>query len=725
MPLKITLGDVWYALFRHKWKILVLAVLGVAAAGVLYSQTRTFYVSEAKLLVRYVVESRSVEGPGPDGQVKTPPSSSENVVNSESEILRSLDLCRKVAEVIGPAKILAKTTGESNLIAAAGMLFAGLSVEVPRKSNVIRVMMTHPDPEVAQSALQHLIDFYFKRHAEIHRALGTMDAFLAEQTDQVRSRLVQMDEELRNLRTKSGVLSLEDTKKSYTEQIGNIRQMILGAEAELAEYQSLIKAAPVPGTTNSPAVTNAVDAVNQTASTQRLPEYKALLARLEALHAEEMVFSKLYKDDNKTLQRVREQLAEAQATRSSIEAENPGLVGLVRYSQPSVSAPANFPVPSLDPARPRALEAKVTVLNAQLDKLRKEAMALEDYETSLTQLQRKRELDEKNYRHFAAGLDQARFDEALGSGKLANISVVQAPSPPKLDATKRLKMSGMALAAGLLGGIGLALLIEFALDHTVRRPLQLETTMGLPFFITIPRVNGGRRRMAARHVNGTVESSKNGNEAALAIPGWSHGHPLRSHIVALRDRTLMHFESDSHKPKLIGVTGCREGAGVTTVASTLAAALSETGEGRVLLANLNFSEHSLHPFLNGCDMCPLGDVIEVTKRETALIGNNLYVAGGRENGSEVFPTSMSRLVPKLKVSDYDYIVFDMPCVSRATITSKLAGMLDLVFVVAESEKDTQVTLKRACQLLAESNAPFRILLNKFRSYAPASLHQEL
>ena len=60
MPPKITLGDVWYALFRHKWKILVLAVWGVAAAGVLYFQTRTFYVSEAKLLVRYVVESRSV-----------------------------------------------------------------------------------------------------------------------------------------------------------------------------------------------------------------------------------------------------------------------------------------------------------------------------------------------------------------------------------------------------------------------------------------------------------------------------------------------------------------------------------------------------------------------------------------------------------------------------------------------------------------------------------------
>jgi uncharacterized protein involved in exopolysaccharide biosynthesis len=245
------------------------------------------------LLVRYVVESRSVEGPGPDGQQRTAPSISENIVESESEIIKSLDLCRQVAEMIGPRKVLASSGGGSNVTAAAEMIYGGLSVEVPRRSNVIRVSMTHPDPEVARLALQHLIDFYFKRHLEIHRALGTMDAFLAEQTDQVRSRLVQMDEELRKLRTNSGVFSLEDTKRSYTEQMSGIRQMILSAEAELAEYQSLMQATVVPGATNALAATNTVNVTNQPAqpaSTDRLPEYKAVLARLEALHQEEMVF---------------------------------------------------------------------------------------------------------------------------------------------------------------------------------------------------------------------------------------------------------------------------------------------------------------------------------------------------------------------------------------------------------------------------------------------------
>jgi len=732
VPPKIAIGDIWYALFRHKWKVILLAVLGVVASGILYVSIRPSYVSKAKLLVRYVVETRSVEAPGPDGQLRTSLSGSESVVNSECEILKSLDLCRKVAETIGPGKVLAKTTKGSNAIAAAGMLYAGLTVEPARKSNVIQVSMTHPDPEVAQLALEQLIDLYFKRHVEIHRALGTMDAFLAEQTDQVRSRLVQMDEELRNLRTKSGVLSLEDTKKSYTEQIGNIRQMILSTEADLAEHQSLVAAAVVPSATNGAAASNLAGVVSPPASMSRYPEYKALLARLETLHTEEMLFRRIYTDDNRTLQRTREQLAEAQALRKSIELEHPGFAGLVQYPQSSGQATApvlsSFPAPVVDPGRARSLETKIKVLNEQLEKVRKEALALEEYETSLTQLQRKRELDERNYRHFAAGLEQARFDEALGSGNIANISVVQHPSPPALEATKRLKFSGMALAAGLLGGIGLALLIEFALDQTVRRPLQFELALGVPLFATIPRVNSRQRDKLARTRNGangaTAGSDPDGGMGP-SIPGWSHGHPLRSHIIALRDRTLMHFETDTHKPKLIGVTGCRAGVGVTTVASALAAALSEAGQGRVLLANLNTSGQSGESLIQGREICPLVDVIEKTKRETAQIGDNLYLAGSQGSGTEILPTSMSRLVPKLKVSDYDYVVFDMPCLSRATITSKLAGMLDLVFVVAESEKDTQVTLRSACQLLAENNVTFRMVLNKFRRYAPAGLHQEM
>ena len=869
-PATMTVADVWYALFRHKWKIVILSVLGVVAAGVLYVKNKPPYASEAKLLVRYVVESRSVEALGPEGQVSRPPTTAANIVNSEGEIIQSMDLCRQVAESIGPERILAGSTlsGSSNLIVAAGIIYQGLTVEIPRLSNVIKLSMAHRDPEIAQLALQKLIEFYFKRHAEIHRGLGTMDAVLSQQTDQVRSRLTQMDQELQALRTKAGVLSLEDSRRAITEQMGNIRRMILTTEAELAEHQLLTKSNPpavstTPGPTNTsatassakgagasppaavkaselvnpgpaapperspeyrknlvarieslrrqeqdlrelrtaagaaatdgknnyndqigrvrqmiltaetelveysapakgpvepaasvapaapaavvnparvvastPASSNGLETEVSTPAPERFTEYRALMGRLEALRRQEMDLRNIYKDQNPTLIRVREQLAEAEARRKAIETENPSVAAYFspENGRPTASPGSTGPVPSLatlngggDPNRIRALEARLKVLNAQLEKQKEEATALEQFETEFNQLQRKRELDEKNYRHFAAGLEQTRFDEALGSGKLANISVVQAPSPALVSESKRIKIAGMALAAGIGGGIALALLIELMLDRSVRRSTQLETALALPLLSTIPRIRVGARKARLQLANGDSAALDKNGGSGPDIPGWSPGHPLRPHIEALRDRTLMHFEGDLRKPKLIGITGCREGAGVTTIACALAAALSESADGRVLLINLDAGSQSLHPLLLGQQARSVVDVVEAGDRQTAMIGNNLYVASGYTDGrgnAVLHPTSIARMLPKIKMSDYDYVVFDMPDVSPTSITAKLAGMVDLVFMVAESEKDSQDKLKRACQLLTENNATFRIVLNKFERYVPKWLDHE-
>jgi len=78
-----------------------------------------------------------------------------------------------------------------------------------------------------------VIDDYFKKHAEIHRAAGTSDDFLTQETDQLRSKLAQTEQELRKAKNKAGVISLDDSRKAYTEQIAKIRQEIFDAEAQL------------------------------------------------------------------------------------------------------------------------------------------------------------------------------------------------------------------------------------------------------------------------------------------------------------------------------------------------------------------------------------------------------------------------------------------------------------------------------------------------------------
>jgi len=58
----------------------------------------------------------------------------------------------------------------------------------------------------------------------------------------------------------------------------------------------------------------------------------------------------------------------------------------------------------------------------------------------------------------------------------------------------------------------------------------------------------------------------------------------------------------------------------------------------------------------------------------ALVQGNLYVATERWKtaNSAGSPKRFASLMPKLKASDYDYIIFDMPPVTQTSMTPRLA-----------------------------------------------------
>ncbi|HLX68470.1 MAG TPA: hypothetical protein VKV04_02480, partial [Verrucomicrobiae bacterium] len=78
----------------------------------------------------------------------------------------------------------------------------------------------------------------------------------------------------------------------------------------------------------------------------------------------------------------------------------------------------------------------------------------------------------------------------------------------------------------------------------------------------------------------------------------------------------------------------------------------------------------------------------------------------------------------LRASDYDYIIFDMPPVSPTSVTSRVAGFMDQVLLVVESEKTSRDIVQKAAALLAESKASVSAVLNKTRVYVPPVLQSE-
>jgi uncharacterized protein involved in exopolysaccharide biosynthesis/Mrp family chromosome partitioning ATPase len=827
-PPAISLADVYFILFRHKWKILIVAGTGILLALLLPVIWRLPFQSEAKLFIKYVLESKSPGQVGAnDSRFKSPDEGGENIINTELEILTSLDLAQYVADSVGPQKILAKAGGGNDKLIAAALIHKNLLVEVPKKSNVIRVVFQHPDPEVVQPVLTTLIAKYLQAHAEIHRSVGVFDDFLSQETDQLRSRLVQTEDELRKTKAKAGILSLEDTKKVYTEQSSKIQQAIFDVEAELAERQAAVNelskllhtgtnlvavsathspdgvanqtnglvSPSAPGTaksaisagnttnqnfsalamgsgaTNRPLAsanltTNSVtiSATNSgPPSDGAIAEYRKVCTVLESLEKKEQELLVQFTSASPLVKSVEVQIAGYEKLKAQLEAENPG-IGALPAAQPKVSDATPGSGPKVDiaseMAKVTALEAKIKVLNSQLGTIRTNASAVDVVEASITELQRKKELEEAHYKYFAANLEQSRIDEALGPGRVSNIKQIQLPSAPYRDVLKLKKIRFLVLFGSIAVAIGLAFVIELYLDRSLKRPSEIDSKLGLPLFISIPLLNGeGKRRLLggfrkmpslsypngnssyASSVNGDEETSNGHSKsredlaeessvADRALPAPHFSESLRPFSEALRDRLISYFEVNNltHKPKLVALTSCAIGSGVTTIASALAASLSETGDGNVLLVDMHVENGAAHDFHRGKLTCGLDEVLETGGRERAMVQDNLYVVKETTNGTNlprVLPKRFNHLMPRLRASDYDYIIFDMPAVSQISVTSRLSRFMDMVLLVVESEKTDRDLVKRACTLLSEPKTNLAIVLNKRRAHVPRLLQQEL
>ncbi len=726
------IGDIYYILFRHKWKILVCTLVGVIAAGVVYKTMRPPFRSVAKLFVRFVITEGKSLGPNQgDASAKSPDQRGETIMTGEKEIILSADLAYKVAESVGAEKILAKAGGGKELAKAIGLVRNGLSVSVPARSSVMHVSLEHPDAEVVQPILREVVERYLKLHVETHRSTGMSLDTLVQETDQLRSRLAQTEADLRKARLEAGVVSLDATKQAYIDHLNKIRDQIFSAQAELAAQIAILdeinKRNPDKPKLEVPKADNAAPL-----PPGKLEEYKVALQRLASLQLAEQNLLAQFKPESPRVQELRAQIEKAEAAKNALLVAYPELIRVSAPPPPTapVQATPNL-TPDLNPVNVitqiAALQARIKALNSQIDVVRADAAKVDQLEGTITALVRKKELDEGNFRYYAAALEQARINETLGNGKVSNIGVIQSPSAPFPDYTKIYKIAGGLAAGGLVLGLAWAAALELLFDHSIRRAENISLQMKAPLFLEIPHLRR-RKRSLRELLRFGRKSAKNAAVEPRQFLDRGLAEESRIFHETLRDRLIAHFESKglTHKPKLVAVTSVSPGAGVTSIANGLARSLSETGDGHVLLVDLTTGNATSQHFSDGRPRCELDELMQ--SRESARVDDNLYVVTEGKNNDELsrhLPLRFSKIVPKLKASDFDYIIFDLPQVSQVSITPRLSSFMDMTLLVVESEKTNLEIARRAAELLRSTKSNLGVVMNKTKHYVPARLHQEL
>jgi len=657
----IHLSDILFALFKRKGTIILCAVVGIIAAAAFYFFYPPVYESQAKLLVRYVLERSAVDPIEAEKAAAASSNYTDRVIDAEIEILTSWDLAVQVAQAIGPKRLLPPATDPLTKVAhaiglkppsaaategeAARSIILNLKVISNKGSNIIFVSYKNHNPEMATLVLQELLSRYFVKHLEVHRSAGAFD-FVTQQTDQVRARLSQTEDALKSLRDKTGIVSLKEGSEALTAGAAKTQDALNVAEAELAEQKA-----------------------------------------------------------------VADQIGERKAKKWGVK------------GQPSEKSSLS------EKARVAGIEAKVETLKTKLRDIQQKMKQLSELRPQMEDLERKRELDEANYKYFAASLEKARIDEALDPSKMPNISAVQRPSPPMLETKMRNKIALGLAGGGIALGIALALLRGLALNRTVGRPLQLETQLHIPLMLSIPYSNGR---------NGHLVLPPNGspaNPGALAtkrnhskLAPWDAGHFMRRYCDAIRDRLGLYFELNhlTHKPKLVGVASFSEAAGTSTLAAGLAASLSEMNDGKVLLVDVNLGPQEVHPFFKGKPAYPLNAALK-PDGTIASASENLYLATVGSPNAGPAQLGLKRffdMMPNLKASDFDYIIFDMPPLAQTSPTWGMAAFMDKFLLVVEAEKNNREIIKRGYGKLVAERNNVSVVVNKARSYVPKWLDAE-
>jgi polysaccharide biosynthesis transport protein len=723
----LNISDILYILLRHKWKIVLFTLLGFAGAAVVWVTQKPMFQSRSKIYVKYVSERRtSTAGPGEAEVVREPETRGNAVVNAEIEILTSTDCVLEAVKAIGAQRVLAAYGGGTNEYQAAGILLRELTA-TPGASGVVTVLLGHADPDIAREALTRIIEAYRRKHVRVHRATQAYDDLQAE-ADRIRVRLTQTEEQLRGEKTKANVVSLDQAKEDISIQLSSLRTSIFATEAELAERHAELEIAQKRfGTplavTNAPASTNL--AAGGEYPSEKVEAYSSLAAKLDSLQKRESdLLLGPFSETSRYIVQVREQIADTQKKIAELGIDPAKLGNLNR--QVGSAAPAN-PLFDIDTLRARTLvlEARVNELRRQRGEIEDQSKRIDASEDTIRQLELRKEMEEKKLRQYESNLDKARVDQAIDSTKLTNIYVVQEPTPAARDMLKIYKLLGGVLFGMIGAGIALAFAMELVFDTSLKRSKDVEGKTGVPLFVTIPQfgANGRPRLKLSRKA---LKKSGLSDETGLVRKGeiapWEPSDPMFEYYESLRDRVVMSYEGDPRKPKLVAVTSCNKGAGTTRVSTGLAAALSRDVQRRVLYIGLEKNKVAVTAFYKGQPDSKYIPELEATANGEGLEPELFSLARTAYNpqGASIVQ-SFSDMIPKLRMSAYDYVIFDLPPISETSGSLRLAGQMERTLLVVESEQTQRAKVERVRDLLSETGTRMFAVLNKTKSYGPRLL----
>jgi len=693
---ELNLRELWSVIVKRRGTILLftlIVVITVLTATYLmtpiYRASLTLQIDREDIKVVKIEEVTPVETSG----------SGQDYYQTQYELLRSRSLAQRVVNQQGltgqppeaPSSLAriktwlagwlpkasqtesAEPLSETaRLDAAISNFLDNLTVEPVRNSRLVKLHYNSPYPQQAAIILNALAKSYINLNLERRfEASAYARDFLQERLQQVKARLEDSEREMVAFARQQEIINVGESQNQNI-----VTQQLAATSAALsaAEQRRTTAEATYQQMRNTQG--HGLSQVLNSGIIQTLKESKA---KLEAQYQDNL---SLYKPAYPSMVQLRGQIGQMDRQISQ-EVTN---------------------IRNAITAQYQAAKAEEALLQAQLDQLKREVLEQQDRSIQFNILRREVDTNRELYDGLLQRYKEVGVAAGIGTN---NISVVDEARIPNRPFKPNLRLNALlALVLGLLGGIGLAFLLEH-LDDTFRQPDEVEKRLSLPVLGLIPLI-----------------PQKRSDPRSIALVG--HEDPRSVFAESYRSlRTALEFSTSSGVPRTLAVTSATSGEGKSTTALSLAIQFAQAGK-KVLLIDADLRKPSLHRSLELDNHAGLTNLLAGEQERPANIAQpthipNLFVipAGPLPpNPAELLSSSKMLGLLVLAAEKFDQILLDSPPVMGLADALILGHLCDgtLLTIAMGGTRRGQVLV--ACKRLRSARVHLLgTLLNKLEARA--------
>jgi uncharacterized protein involved in exopolysaccharide biosynthesis len=404
---------------------------------------------------------------------------SEEELNSQVELLRDDEILRTVAQTSGLAvapwyERFLGGSEEVRLARSVRRMTRRLTVEAIRKTNLIQVDYSSPDPAQAAAVLHALAHAYLERQQRVRRPSGEYE-FFERQVAQSRRGLLDAEFRLMDFSSDQGVVSAAQERDLALQKLSdaeaNDRQTLVSiveTRQRIRGLQSKLQSLPE----------RTLTVIRNADNPQLAEKMKSKLLELQLKRTELLTkFDPSYR----LVQEVDQQIAE---TRTSITGEEHSPL---RDETTNQEPNHEWAKSELIKAQVElgTLEAHGQATHIQVAGYREVAQRLGGNALRQGDLLGELKAAEEKYLLYVNKREEARIEDALDQGGILNVTLAEEPRVPALPAR----------AAWVFGFIGVVLggtlstSLAFAADYLnpgFRTPDEVVAYLGIPVLASLP-----------------------------------------------------------------------------------------------------------------------------------------------------------------------------------------------------------------------------------------------